>query len=133
MSQRIRQLEDALEISHSASSSNSHPLLREELLAIKRGVGPSPAAAAAGSENEGENNDLGVSEDDGTNGIEEAMGIMSISSRGHGRFIGRSGGSETLFLVSPYLLPVSIFTSQKYISTIAWKQDCSARHRKARD
>lgn len=100
MSQRIRQLEDALEISHSAASSNSHPLLREELLAIKRGVGPSPAAVAANSENE-ENNHLGAADDDGTGDIEEAMGIMSISSRGFGRFIGRSGGSETLFLVSP--------------------------------
>lgn len=100
MSQRIRQLEDALEISHSSTTSNSHPLLREELLAIKRGVGPSPAAV---SESEADNDNAGAG--DGTGEIEEAMGIMSISSRGFGRFIGRSGGSETLFLVSPCCRP----------------------------
>lgn len=86
MSQRIRQLEDALEISHSTNSSQNHPLLREELLSIKRGVGPSNSAP------EGDT--------DGPEGdYVEAMGTMSISERGVSRFIGRTGGSESLFLV----------------------------------
>ncbi|EJD07642.1 uncharacterized protein FOMMEDRAFT_116020 [Fomitiporia mediterranea MF3/22] len=84
MSQRIRQLEDALEISHSANSSTHHPLLREELLAIKRGVVP-PAPPAPEGEPEGD--------------YVEALGTMSISERGVSRFIGRSGGGESLFLL----------------------------------
>lgn len=88
MSQRIRQLEDALEISHSANSTSHHPLLREELLAIKRGVGPTTTPA-----NE--------QETDGPEGsCVEALGTMSISDRGVSRFIGRSGGGESLILVS---------------------------------
>ena len=89
MSQRIRQLEDALEISHSSNSSHNHPLLREELLSIKRGVAPSNAAPEV--------------EADGPEGdYVEAMGTMSISQRGVSRFIGRTGGSESLFLVRPF-------------------------------
>ena len=84
MSQRIRQLEDALEISHASNSTSHHPLLREELLAIKRGVAPS---APAPSENEAEFDYV------------EALGMMSISDRGVSRFIGSSGGGETLLLV----------------------------------
>ena len=38
MSERIRQLEDALQITHAGTSPNPHPLLTEELLAIKRGI-----------------------------------------------------------------------------------------------
>lgn len=38
MSQRIRQLEDALKISHAAHSRDPHPLHSEELLAVKAGV-----------------------------------------------------------------------------------------------
>lgn len=91
MSQRIRQLEDALEISHTANSSNAHPLLREELLAIKRCVAPpepvtknpSPAAIAEAADGD----------------YVEAMGTMTITDRGVSRFIGGSGGSESLILV----------------------------------
>ena len=87
MSQRIRQLEDALEISHSVTSSSSHPLLREELLTIKRGVGPStPAEPEHGADSDKED-------------YVEAMGTFSISDHGVSRFIGRSGGSESLFLL----------------------------------
>jgi len=38
MSERIRQLEDGLHYTHSARSSQRHPLLSESLLAIKQGV-----------------------------------------------------------------------------------------------
>ena len=62
--------------------------LREELLAIKRGVGPTTTPA-----NE--------QETDGPEGsCVEALGTMSISDRGVSRFIGRSGGGESLILVS---------------------------------
>ncbi|KAH8111005.1 fungal-specific transcription factor domain-containing protein [Phellopilus nigrolimitatus] len=87
MSQRIRQLEDALEISHSTNSSSSHPLLREELLAIKRGIGP-PVPPVLETEPEGLDGDT-----------VEAMGTMSISERGVSRFIGRTGGGESLLFI----------------------------------
>ena len=91
MSQRIRQLEDALEISHTLNSSNQHPLLREELLAIKRCVAPAAPAAKEPSPAE-------VTEQADGDYV-EAMGTMSISDRGVTRFIGGSGGSESLIMV----------------------------------
>ena len=112
MSQRIRQLEDALEISHSANSATSHPLLREELLAIKRGIsvgvaigagptGPNSSevtkagdrSTATGQSGDGEAGD-GDGEGEGEGEFVDAMGTMSISDRGVSRFIGRSGGTE---------------------------------------
>ena len=38
MSQRIRQLEDALKISHASHSEGPHPLLSDDLLTVKAGV-----------------------------------------------------------------------------------------------
>ncbi|THH10362.1 hypothetical protein EW145_g1390 [Phellinidium pouzarii] len=87
MSQRIRQLEDALEISHSANSSSSHPLLREELLSIKRCIVPTTPAVIPEPEGEPEGEYV------------EALGTMSISDRGVSRFIGRSGGGESLLFL----------------------------------
>lgn len=85
MSQRIRQLEDGLEISHTATSTSSHPLLREELLAIKRGVGSPPAEQEPEPEPDVDGQDTE---------IVGAMGTMTIDDRGVSRFIGRSGGGE---------------------------------------
>lgn len=89
MSQRIRQLEDALEISHSANSATSHPLLCDDLLSIKRGIGP--AIPTVPEENDGEGKEGQEGE------FVDAMGTMSISDRGVSRFIGRSGGTEVGF------------------------------------
>lgn len=87
MSQRIRQLEDALEISHTSSSpsNSSHPLLREELLAIKRGIDVNtPTTTTRPREHE----------DPPTDDELEALGTLSISDQGYSRFIGQSGGGE---------------------------------------
>lgn len=100
MSQRIRQLEDALEISHSANSTSHHPLLREELLAIKRGV--APPAPPPPSDGEPDNDYV------------EAMGTMSISERGISRFIGRLGGGESLFLVCFRIINTSFGSSPSH-------------------
>lgn len=40
MSKRIRQLEDALQISHNSDSTDPHPLLVGDLLDIKSGIVP---------------------------------------------------------------------------------------------
>ena len=39
MSVRIRQLEDALQIAHARTNSETHPLLEDHLLEIKHGIG----------------------------------------------------------------------------------------------
>lgn len=100
-----RQLEDALEISHAANSSHNHPLLREELLSIKRGVAMAPTPAAQEGEADAPEGDY-----------VEAMGTMSISERGISRFIGRTGGGESLFLVSASN-PHYLFGSQATLMT----------------
>lgn len=82
MSERIRQLEDALEISEAARTSAPHPLLREELLAIKRGVDDFKFGTANQVDPEQEADVL------------NALGTLTISDRGVSRFIGPSGGSE---------------------------------------
>ena len=96
MSQRIRQLEDALEISHSSNSSSSsqmHPLLREELLAIKRGIDVNTPSINGHKQDR---------EDSQTEDELEALGTLSISDQGYSRFIG-SGGSEVCHQVHPAL------------------------------
>ncbi|TDL16809.1 hypothetical protein BD410DRAFT_794903 [Rickenella mellea] len=79
MSERIRQLEDALEI-ETARSPDRHPLLRDELLAVKRGIGVYEAMA--------EGHEI--------SDIFDHFGTLTISDDGASRFIGPSGGSESL-------------------------------------
>lgn len=87
MSQRIRQLEDALEISHSSNSTSSatasHPLLREELLAIKRGIDVNALNASHHKHDR---------DDPQTEDELEALGTLSISDQGYSRYIGTGGG-----------------------------------------
>lgn len=79
MSERIRQLEDALAIMQSSVSEETHSLLRDELLNLKMDKGE---------------------ESTETEGVQEipkgleALGTLSISDKGNLRFFGASGGSE---------------------------------------
>ena len=82
MSERIRQLEDALAILHrmvSTNASKGHPLLKEELLTIKNGI------EEAIPEQEQE-----VAEDE----VIEAFGSLTIEKDGVSSFHGFSGGLE---------------------------------------
>ncbi|KAH8104100.1 fungal-specific transcription factor domain-containing protein [Cristinia sonorae] len=91
MSERIRQLEDALAIFQSGVSSERHPLLRDELLSIK--FGPEVRRTV---DEEATRNKLASSID--------ALGTLTVGEHGETKFIGRSGGSETLFLtVAPQM------------------------------
>ena len=76
MSDRIRQLEDALAQS---TGSNDHPLLREELLSIKHGQASVSAAALPNQAVEQ---------------VINTMGDMTIGERGEGKYFGRSAGTE---------------------------------------
>ncbi|KAF8962407.1 hypothetical protein BDZ97DRAFT_1824910 [Flammula alnicola] len=82
MSNRIRQLEDALAILQSTGSDQRHPLLTDELLKIKFGS----EAINARQEN---------SDEDGlTNKSIDALGTLTLGSSGEIQYFGRSAGSE---------------------------------------
>ena len=72
MSERIRSLEDALQI----QSSSSHPLLSRELLAIKQGI------EAVGSGRGGNNEDTDEDE------LSGAFGTLSVTEDKTMRFLG---------------------------------------------
>ncbi|KAF9030945.1 hypothetical protein BDZ89DRAFT_1064266 [Hymenopellis radicata] len=91
MGQRIRQLEDALAIFQAGVSTEVHPLLREDLLAIK--FGPD---ATQTTETEKRTKDISIDSID-------ALGTLTIGDRGEGRYFGRSAGSETLLVAGAEL------------------------------
>ena len=81
MGHRIRSLEDALGIFQSGVSSDAHPLLTEELLAIKYGF-EAPSREASG--------DQQAVPIDG-------LGTLTITERGDSHYFGRTAGSEVNF------------------------------------
>lgn len=82
MSNRIRQLEDALAILQSTVSDQRHPLLTDELLKIKFG---SEAIDPLQHTND---------EDSQTNKTIDALGTLTLGSSGEMQYFGRSAGSE---------------------------------------
>lgn len=81
MSQRIRQLEEALAIFQSNLSTEPHPLLSDDLLLIKFDSGSSQVDAPDPS-------DSSLAE------TMDAFGTLAIGESGEFRYFGRSGGSE---------------------------------------
>lgn len=77
MTERIRQLEDALAIMQGSVSDEPHPLLRDELLSLK---------VDKGEEKKDDSNET-------PRGI-DGLGTLSINDRGNAHFFGSSGGSE---------------------------------------
>lgn len=81
MSERIRQLEDALAIFQKGISDEKHPLLRDELLTIK--FGPEVRRTV---------------DDEHTRDIMsqtiDALGTLTVGEYGEIKYIGRSGSSE---------------------------------------
>ncbi|PPR00530.1 hypothetical protein CVT24_005504 [Panaeolus cyanescens] len=111
MSNRIRQLEDALAILQSMVSDQRHPLLTDELLRIKFGseainARENPTEPAADDEMDGEAGEggkdgakrmKGKGKDKGTNEVEksiDALGTLTLGSSGEVQYFGRSAGSE---------------------------------------
>lgn len=81
MGQRIRQLEDALAISHSGVSNEQHPLLRDELLSIK--FGPENGAVPQTTRSR-----------DASMESMDAFGTLTIFDRDQSKYFGRSAGTE---------------------------------------
>lgn len=75
MSQRIRQLEDALSTAHSDARGDRHPLLRPELLDVKFGSGPQSVS------------------DDGEDQFTLSFGTLAITDSGGSSYFGVSAGA----------------------------------------
>jgi hypothetical protein len=83
MSNRIRQLEDALAILQSTISDERHPLLSDELLKVKFGseaLSPRPDFSSDPDESMLESIDL--------------LGTLTLGDSGEVKYFGRSAGSE---------------------------------------
>ncbi|KZP26816.1 hypothetical protein FIBSPDRAFT_887019 [Athelia psychrophila] len=83
MSERIRNLEEALAIFQSGVSAEPHPLLRDGLLSIK--FAPQPPEAES---------EEPPSPEDVLAETIDAFGTLAIGNSGESRYFGRSGGSE---------------------------------------
>ncbi|TFY79682.1 hypothetical protein EWM64_g4331 [Hericium alpestre] len=84
MSDRIRQLEDALAVLQSSHSKEQHPLLRECFVVDDKTDGDTATETEDG--------------DTPADQVVNAFGTMSISEHGVSRFFGPTGGSEGLLL-----------------------------------
>lgn len=83
MSNRIRQLEDALAILQSTVSDLRHPLLTEELLKVKFGSESINARQATSDD-----------ESPATSKSIDALGTLTLGSSGEIQYFGSSAGSE---------------------------------------
>lgn len=84
MSNRIRQLEDALAILQSTVSDQRHPLLNDDLLKIKFGAETlrSPRSSSPGDEQDNPRQSI------------DATGTLTLGESGEVKYFGRSAGSE---------------------------------------
>ena len=75
MGKRIRQLEDALQISHSSVSNDSHPLLADDLRAVT-------------NDSEQPDDTQTSQESDGQKDVLDAFGTLSVTDGGTESYIG---------------------------------------------
>lgn len=85
MSDRIRQLEDALALLQAGISKEPHPLLSENSIAVDADNADKPHE----------------SEDEATGEVSTALGTLSVSDQGLSRFFGSTGGSDLLLVCCP--------------------------------
>ncbi|KAI0319354.1 hypothetical protein OF83DRAFT_1163006 [Amylostereum chailletii] len=88
MSERIRQLEDALTHAHLASTEDPHPLLKRDFLKIKSIIDLHSAVDALPMEGEEE-----AEEGDGSEAL-DIFGTLAVHEDGGSTFYGRSAGQE---------------------------------------
>jgi len=104
MSNRIRQLEDALAIMQSAVSEQPHPLLSEDQIRIKFGSealgGAKDASRGEAQRTAGAATDREAAADvDSPLDRLDAFGTLTLGSSGEVQYFGSSAGSETLMMV----------------------------------
>lgn len=88
MSERIRQLEDALQ--SKLSPSERHPLLSNALLEIKNGI----ADMTTSADNPESRAVTPGTDDDDPAHLHESFGTLAMTDSGGTRFIGNTGRSE---------------------------------------
>jgi len=100
MSNRIRQLEDALAILQSSVSDQRHPLLNDELLKVKFGSESINARETPTSD-----------EDHATQKSIDALGTLTLGNSGKLQYLGRSAGSEVgaLSFFSLHFIHATVF------------------------
>jgi hypothetical protein len=105
MSARIRQLDDALSVSHSLTSNDTHPLLQRDLLQIKSIIDLHSAIEQANQ------NEETTERDDSR--VLDTFGTLALRDDGAPTFYGRSAGHEvrTLFCIcKPNVNPNDVYT-----------------------
>lgn len=88
MASRIRQLEDALAIAYATVSHETHPLLEEDYLRMKFGFENKPNKPASAS---------ATGDTSGTADIIDAIGTLTMDSRGEMSYYGPSAGAEVRY------------------------------------
>ncbi|KAF7347397.1 hypothetical protein MVEN_01495500 [Mycena venus] len=88
MSQRIRQLEEALAILQAVVSTERHPLLTTDLLSIKFAAEAPTRTEAPAPERDP--------------AMIDALGTLTLGDAGEVKYFGRSAGSETLLVAEDY-------------------------------
>ena len=83
MSERIRQLEDALALLQASTSKEPHPLLCEDAIVV---------------DSEYPDDRLHESDEEGTAEVSRALGTLSVTDHGLSRFFGSTGGSDLLLV-----------------------------------
>lgn len=91
MSTRIQELEDALAIVQAATTSEPHPLLSKDFLAVK--LPPDTQNAGVGAEKveeKNENTNAGVVDD----GLALELGLLTLGAHGKMKYLGRNAKVE---------------------------------------
>ena len=83
MSERIRQLEDALALLQASASKDPHPLLCENAIVL---------------DNESPDDKVHETEDEGATDVSRALGTLTMTDHGLSRFFGSTGGSDLLLV-----------------------------------
>jgi len=111
MSDRIRQLEDALAIAQSAltgPNGEPHPLLQDrDLMKIKSSIELHSASNSGGTMEDMIDGEADEAGDDDEKYI-DAFGTLALRDGGAATFYGRSAGQESLLIVSPSLSSASL-------------------------
>ncbi|KAK0461217.1 fungal-specific transcription factor domain-containing protein [Desarmillaria tabescens] len=105
MGQRIQELEEALRDFQASTSTEPHPLLRQELLVIKY-----PPGMALPSTQTPDNTTMELS---------DALGTLTIGDHGDAKYFGHSAGTESLLLAGAEMQGSSIDNSVRVIHRLS--------------
>jgi hypothetical protein len=85
LSQRVRELEDGLRVSHAKTATDNHPLLADDLLKVKMPLQREPSSLRNGG--------MGIKEEENPPESLDAFGSLSISLSGRTKYFGHIANS----------------------------------------